>query len=164
MIFAMFITLTGLQAQAGLKVQKVDASEVPQAVLDAQAKYFSGIAVNLWEKQSGSVRERSGERFVANFQYEGQKARARYYPNGTAGTATSYYLTAKELPQVIQDAAAANYPGYQLNTGEKVTALTQAKTVFRLRLRKGAQKLVVYVDESGKELSKDSLPGEITAE
>ncbi len=162
-VFALIMAFSAAQAQAGFQVQKVDASEVPQPVLDAQAKFFPGFTVNVWEKQSGSIRDRSGERYVATFQYEGQKTRARYYKNGTAGTATSYH-SGKELPQAIQNAAAENYPGYSLNSGEKIVALEAQKTVYRIRLRKGAQKLVVYVDENGNEISKDSLPQEMTVE
>ncbi len=162
-VFAMIMAFSTVQAQASFKVQKVDASEVPQAVLDAQAKFFAGLTVNVWEKQMGSIRDYSGERYVANFQYEGQPTRARYYKNGTAGTATSYHV-GKELPQTIQNAAAQNYPDYKLNSGEKITALETGKTVYRIRLRKGAQKLVAYVDENGNEISKDSLSNEITEE
>jgi len=150
-------------AQISLKVEKVDASEVPQAVLDAQESYFSGITVNVWEKQSASARDRSGARYVANFQLDGQKTRARYYANGTGISATSYYV-AKELPQNIQDAAAANYSDYRLNSGEEIMLLNQNETIYRLRLRKGAQKLVVYVDENGDEISRSEVPDEVEAE
>jgi len=162
-VFAIIASTLSLNAQANLKVEKVDPAEVPQAVLDAQAKYFPGITVNIWEKQSASLRDKSGSRYVANFQNEGQKNRARYYSNGTAGTATIYYV-AKELPQAIQNAASNNYPDYMLMSGEQITVLAKDKSAFRIRLRKGARKLVVYADENGNELSKDNLPVEMTEE
>ena len=162
-VLAMLTLTFNLSAQAGASVQKVDASEVPQAVLDAQNQYFPGITVNFWEKQSASFRDKSGARYVANFQNNGQKTKARYYSNGTGGTATAYHV-AKELPQAIQNAAASNYPNYKLLSGEQITALAKSKSAFRLRLRNGAQRLVVFVDANGNELSANSLPNELTTE
>ncbi len=163
-VLMLFVAATfAANAQVTVSVKKVDAAEVPQAVLDAQESYFAGTTVNLWEKQSASARDRSGARYVANFQLDGQKARARYYANGTGISATSYYV-AKELPQDIQDAAATNYGGYRLNSGEKIMLLNQNETIYRLRLRKGAQKLVVYVDENGDEISRSEVPDEVEAE
>ncbi len=155
-----FMAAFAANAQISLKVEKVDAAEVPQAVLDAQEGYFAGLTVNLWEKQSASARDRSGARYVANFQLDSQKARARYYANGTGISATSYYA-AKELPQNIQDATASNYGGYRLNSGEKIMLLSNNKTIYRLRLRQGAQKLVVYVDVNGKEISPENVPTDV---
>lgn len=152
-----------LHAQLQFSVQAVAAEEVPQAVHDAQAGFFPGITVNVWEKQSASARSKSGDRYVANFQKDGQKSRARYYANGKGISATTYY-TAKELPEVIRTAAAENYAAYQLTSGEAIQVLNQQKSFFRLRLRKGAQKLVVYVDANGQELSKDSIPEEVVEE
>lgn len=162
-VLAMLTITFNLSAQAGINVQKVNASEVPQAVLDAQNQYFAGITVNLWEKQSASFRDKSGERYVANFQNSGQKTKARYYTNGTGGTATAYYI-AKELPQAIQNAANSNYPNYKLLSGEMITTLTNNKSVFRIRLRSGAKKLVVFLDANGNEIAPNSLPDEVTIE
>lgn len=149
------------KAQLTFKVEKVDASSVPQTVLSAQEQFFPGITVNIWEKQMATAKDKSGDRYVANFQKDDQKTRARYYNNGKGITATSYYL-AKELPQEIQNAAAANYPGYTLTSGEQIMWLAQSKSLYRIRLRKGAQKLVVYVDANGKEINRDDVPSEAT--
>ncbi len=160
-LFLFFVaTVFVANAQATFTVQKVDASAVPQAVRDAQEKFFAGITVTYWEKQTASAKNKSGDRYVANFKKDGQNTRARYYTNGTGISATSYY-TAKQLPQAIQDAAKTNYAAYTLTSGEQIQLLNQSKSFYRIRLRKGAQKLVVYVDGNGKELSKDSVPTEV---
>jgi hypothetical protein len=155
MLFTVFAFV--MQAQVTVNIQKVDASAVPSAVINAQAGYFSGVTVKYWEKQTGSAKDKSGDRYIANF----DQTRARYYSNGTGGTATTYYA-AKQLPQAIQDAAAANYAGYALISGERVVVLATSSEVYRIQLRKGAQKLVVYVDANGQEISKSSLPKEVT--
>lgn len=144
-------------AQATLTVQKVDASAVPQAVLTAQNAYFPGVTVTYWEKQTASAQDKSGDRYIANF----DQTRARYYTNGTGITATTY-LTAKQLPQAIQDAAKTNYTGYTLTSGEQITVLPTGVIYYRIQLRKGAQKLVVYVDANGQEIAKDNLPKMVT--
>lgn len=165
LLVAMFFLATtmALNAQISGSTQRIDASAVPQEVLNAQANYFPGSIVNVWEKQSASGKNNSGYRYVATFKNNSQSTRARYYADGTGATATSYYAAAS-LPQAIKDAASANYPNYRLNSGEQVYVLAADQTYFRLRLRKGAQKLVVYVDETGKEIAPNQLPEEVTEE
>jgi len=148
-------------AQIGASVQAVNADDVPAAVISSQASYFPGINVNVWEKQTVRGQSKSVERYIANFQNSGQKARARYYTNGVGTTATTYF-SGSQLPTAIQDAAAANYSDYTLESGEQIIALPKDDVFYRLRLRKGAQKLVVYTDESGNEVSGDNLPEVMT--
>ncbi len=145
------------QAQVGVTIQAVDADDVPAAVISSQATYFPGANVNVWEQQTASGQSNSAERFIANFQNNGQKARARYYPSGAGTTATTYY-SGSQLPTAIQETAATNYEGYTLESGEQIIALPTSDIFYRLRLRKGAQKLVVYTDENGAEVSLDDLP------
>ncbi len=145
------------QAQIGVTIQAINADDVPAAVITSQANFFPNVNVNVWEKQTANGKNASGERYIANFQNNGQKARARYYPHGQGTTAVTYYISS-ELPTEIQEAAATAYEGYSLNSGEQITLLETSDVYYRLRLRKGAQKLVVYVDENGEELSIDEVP------
>lgn len=157
-----FIASTfAVYAQVGVTVQPVNADDVPAAVISSQASYFPGINVNVWEKQTVEGQSESAERYIANFQNDGQKARARYYTNGVGTTATTYF-SGSQLPTAIQDAAAANYSGYTLESGEQIITLPTDDVFYRLRLRKGAQKLAVYTDESGNEVSADNLPEMMT--
>lgn len=158
-LFAMATTMM-MHAQ-NFTAQKVSAESVPQVVRDAQAADFPETTVTMWEKQTKTgVKGNTGIRFVAIFQLDGAKTRARYYNDGKGISATSY-LTAKQLPQAVQDAAKANYAAYTLTSGEKIQVMSKGTVVYRVRLRKGAQKLVAYVDENGKEVSKDKVPAEI---
>jgi len=156
-ILAFIATTFVAQAQVGVSIQKVNADDVPAAVISSQASYFPGVNVNVWELQTAKGKNNSAQRYIANFQNNGQKARARYYQSGTGTTATTYY-PGSQLPATIQETAAANYEGYTLNSGEQIVALPTSDTFYRLRLRKGAQKLVVYTDETGNEVSPDELP------
>jgi len=163
-LIALFATLAwAVNAQVSASSQVVDASEVPQAVQDAQASNFSGVTVNRWEKQSSTARTKSKTRYVAVFKKDGQNARARYHADGKGIYATVYY-TAATLPQAIKDAASTNYSGYSLRNGEEVTYFKNGSSFFRIRLRKGAQKLVVYVDENGAEKQKNEVPSEVTTD
>lgn len=161
--FALFVSVvTLINAQSvNYKVTVVQESEVPAAVVSAQNGFFSGVTVNRWEKYTTTAKDKSKDRYVAIFLVEGQNTRARYTYQGKGISATTYY-SGKKLPQAIQDAAAANYAGYTLLSGEMIKSLESGKSVFRIRLRKGVQKLVVYVDANGKEVSKDSLPSTVT--
>ena len=156
-ILAFIATTFAVHAQVGVTVQAINADDVPAAVISSQATYFPGVTVHVWEKQTASGRNTSADRYIANFQNNGQKARARYYPNGTGTTAVTYY-GGSQLPAEIQEAAATNYAGYTLTSGEQIVTLPTSDAYFRLRLRKGAKKLVVYTDESGNELSIDEVP------
>jgi len=151
------------QAQVGVSVQAVNADDVPAAVISSQTTYFPGVNVNLWEQQTANGRNESADRYIANFQNNGQKARARYYPNGTGTTAVTYY-SSSQLPAAIQETAANNYEGYTLESGEQIVTLPTSDIFYRLRLRKGAQKLVVYTDENGTEVSLDDLPSAMRKE
>jgi hypothetical protein len=156
-ILAFIATTFVAQAQVGVTVQSVNADDVPAAVISSQASYFPGVNVNVWEQQTAKGPNKSAERYIANFQNNGQKARARYYPGGMGTTATTYY-SSSQLPTAIQEAAATNYEGYTLNSGEQIVILPTSDIFYRLRLRKGPQKLVVYTDETGTEISPDDLP------
>lgn len=156
-ILAFIATTFVTQAQVGVTVQAINANDVPAAVISSQATYFPGVNVNVWEQQTANGQSNSASRYIANFQNNGQKARARYYPSGVGTTATTYY-SSSQLPAAIQEAAATNYEGYTLGSGEQVVVLATNDIYYRLRLRKGAQKLVVYTDENGKQVSLDDLP------
>ncbi len=156
-ILAFIATTFAAQAQVGVTVQTIDADNVPAAVISSQATYFPGVNVNVWEQQTANGQSKSADRYIANFQNNGQKARARYYPSGAGTTATTYY-GGSQLPAEIQEAVATNYEGYTLGSGEQIVTLPTSDLYYRLRLRKGAQKLVVYTDENGQEVSLDELP------
>jgi hypothetical protein len=163
LMLSIALTATTAFAQKAT-VEKVDASTVPQVVKDAFANDFSGASATSWEKQSGTnANNKSVEKYVATFQLNGVKSRSRYQTNGTGLSATTY-MTAAQLPQAVQDACKTNYVGFTLGSGEKIQSLKTDKFVYRARLRKGSQKLVVYMDETGKEVTKDKIPADIKAE
>ncbi|MEL7120109.1 MAG: hypothetical protein AAFO07_11730 [Bacteroidota bacterium] len=110
-VFLLSVCLTGtLMAQVNFSVQAISVEEVPEAVQTSQSGNFPGISVAQWEKQMASAQGESGTRYVANFKDGGnQLVRARYYTDGTGITATTYYA-ASQLPSIIKDAAARNYP------------------------------------------------------
>ena len=147
-------------AQLDFSVQKVSAEDVPANAIATQAASFSA-SVLTWEKQTASAKGNAITRYVASFTEQTKTVtRARYTNNGTGLSATTYY-TAEQLPTVLQDSAATNYPNYKLESGEKILYIPTKQNLFRIRLRKGAQKLVVYVDNNGNELDKGDLPLEI---
>ena len=159
MVFLLSLCFYGITfGQLNFSVQKISAEDVPASAIATQASSFSA-PVLTWEKQTANARGNAITRYVASFTEQSKTiTRARYTSSGKGLTATSYYSNASLLPTTIQEAAAANYPNYTLGSGEKITYIPTKHHAFRLRLRNGAQKLVVYVDNSGKELDKDDLP------
>lgn len=163
----LFTLLIGFSSQAqkasvNFSTEIVAVTEVPVAVQSAQDKYFPGITVRQWKKLSASA-QRTGSRYLAVFNQQKNNTRAKYEVNGKGLTAyTSYALSA--APAAIKSAVASQYSAYQLTRVEKITSLTKGKAAFRTTLRKGAQKLTVWLDENGNELKPQQLPTEITTE
>lgn len=53
LLFILYLALSSsTHAQITLGVQKIDNIEVPQAVKDAQEKYFPGVVVMVWDSHS----------------------------------------------------------------------------------------------------------------
>ncbi len=164
-VFLLSVCLYGATfAQINFNIQVIAAEDVPEAVLSSQAEYFSDISVLSWEQQTASGPNGSLNRYVASFQ-EADKTvtRARYMENGVGITATTYHPGSK-LPSVIQEAATENYADYRLMSGEKLLLLPTGKYLYRIRLRKGGKKLVVYLNKNGEEISRDDLPKEVVEE
>ncbi len=158
-VFTLNVQAQGFRFSAG----KVDASEVPQAVKDAQAAAFSGVEVTWSKQEAAGPNDNSGTRYIANFPYSGDPTRARYTKDGQQLLVSTYYRSG-ELPQDIQNVAADNYPDYQLIRASKNVLPQEGQTVFRLTLRNGAQKLTVFTDENGNEISRDDLPDDLPEE
>lgn len=159
-LLAFAATITSAFGQAGWSTSKVNAASVPQEVVSAQSTEFPGTSVTLWEKQTTTGDQgNSSVRYVANFMLSGAKTRARYSNTGQSLWATSY-LTASQLPAAIVNAVKTNYSGYTLASGEKIMNKSKNQTIYRVRARKKAQKLVLYLDESGNEVSKNQVPAE----
>lgn len=142
--------------QANGKV--VDASAVPEAVKNTQAQNFPGTTVNRWELHSSSNAKKSFQKYVAIYMQDGLRARARYKEDGTA-LSSSKYFNAEKAPEVVKTAA-TRYSGYTLNAGEEVKTFAKGKTFYRVRFRKGGQRMVVLLDEAGNEVTKDKAPEE----
>lgn len=152
------LPILSTQAQATWTRSVVKEAEVPIAVKNTQTVMYPNVKVDRWEKATGTVNEQSKTKYIAIFKQFNQRVRARYQSSGTGLSATTYFLGTK-LPQAIQDAAATNYSEFKLKSGEKIQSLTgPEKYVYRIRLRKGSQKLVIYVDENGKEIEKGEVP------
>jgi len=154
-------TTVVVQAQGSFTAKAIDASEVPQVVLDAQSSLFSGSEVDQWRIQEGEGgRGNSGTNYIATFVLEGQRTRARYSEDGKGIVAVTYFK-ANELPSAIQESASTNYSDFQLVRGEFIRGLQEGKNVYRISLRDGAKRLVVFVDENGNEIKKENVPEEM---
>lgn len=163
-VFGLLISFSSQAQQASIKLttEIVAASDVPESVRAAQENYYPGITVRQWKKMSATG-QKTGSRYLAVFNQNRTNTRAKYEINGKGLSAyTSYALSS--VPAAIKSATTSQYAGYQLTKVEKIRALTKGKEAFRVGLRKGAQKLIVWLDENGNELKPQQLPTEITTE
>ena len=160
-LFPILIVLTlPVRAQTGPVVTRLALNEVPAAVASSFGKDFPGVQVIQWEKHT----QRSYTKLVAIFDQDGIRRRARYQPDGTGISASSYYLfnRLQQLPEAIQKFARDRHPDYRLGSGERIVSLRSGDSIYRIRLRKGASLLVVYLNESGVEMDKTKLARELT--
>lgn len=132
----------------------VEAAEVPEAVKQAQDVAFTGLSVTRWEQRSGKSDQRNFTHYVAVFKQDNRTTRARYDSNGKSVAVTKFF-TADNAPDVVKSAA-TRYSGYTLAGGEE--AVTDKGTFYRARLRQGAKKLTVFLDQTGAEVEKKNQP------
>lgn len=139
-------------------------ANVPSAVVTSyKAKYATGKIVK-WEKRTYTgAAGNTYVKYVAVFDQDGIRNRARYKEDGTGLSTTTYYWfkNVTKLPQAIQDYAKTKYPDYKLTSGEKELSLKSGKYVYRIRVKKGPTQVVVYLNEKGEEVSKDNVDIEI---
>ncbi|WP_038031746.1 hypothetical protein [Thermonema rossianum] len=161
LLLVLLVIAGGAQAQKmGVKV--LNEEEVPAEVKATHDRLFPGVKVIRWEGHKWvNKNDKERGKIVAVFDYEGVRTRARYRPNGKALSASSYYK-ADQLPASVASAA-ARYEGFELKGGSKTWSLkdTSKAPVYKLRLRKGAQVLSVFVDEQGNEIEKNKLSEEL---
>ena len=129
-----------IQAQNSFVVSKLDLEDVPAAVSASFASQFKETKVVRWELHAIKGEMRNLDKYVAIFDQDGIRSRARYLQNGDGITVSSYYLFKRleRLPDAVRAFAKTNYPDYQLGSGEKIESLKISRYVYRIRLRKGA--------------------------
>ena len=149
----------GKQRQTTLG-KAVQASDVPEAVRKTFTEKFPGVTVTRWERRNVSNKKgTSVTRYIAVFTQEGLSARARFADNGTALSSSRYFNPGK-APEPVQ-VAAKRYEGFSLTGGEEIRTGKEGKLFYRVRFRKGAQKLVVFLDDTGAEVTRDKAPEEL---
>lgn len=140
--------------------ERVEASEVPQEVQSAFSSANPGVTSIQWEKHE--VKGANGKdftKYVARYQTADGRARARFKQDGTP-LSSSRYLKAQSLPSNIQSVATAKNPGFTLIGGEQLTT-RKGETYYRVRMRKGASKMITLYDSNGAEVNRDRLPDEL---
>lgn len=134
-----------LFAQLSFDVEKIEASDVPDVVISEHESRFTE-DIRRWEKHTTVVGEKTTIWYVAIFSIELRTTRSRYDQDGTAISATTYYL-AWGMPQEIKDHVESNHPDYKLASGERITIFDTDKVYWRIRARDGLTKVVYYMED-----------------
>ncbi|MEL6972391.1 MAG: hypothetical protein AAFZ63_03650 [Bacteroidota bacterium] len=159
-------TLVSLSAQeykGQFTVTVVEASAVPTGIAQSQEANFPGIAVRQWKKQEYSNKRLNSVQYLAVFTQNGQNTRARYQADGRSISSYATYRP-EALPTPIQTTLATDYPDHILTGAAEITSLQQGWSGFRIRLREGNQKLVVWLTAEGSPISLQQVPSEVSAE
>lgn len=169
LIFTGMLAILGVaaaQAQEGsvtFNFVNVEPSEVPPAVIQAQAEDFPGSTVDQWKRHEASTENHEGERYIAIFKIDDKYSRARYKPDGEG---ISYYTVYRpaQLPAPVTSYVESNYEGYRIMSANYIGSLVKDTAAFRISLRKGAMKAIIWLDEQGQLVEADSIPAEMAAE
>ncbi|GAB4398548.1 MAG: hypothetical protein OHK0053_17430 [Microscillaceae bacterium] len=166
-LFVLFLAGLGfnpIQAQVTLQGTKVEESQVPQAVKEAYQANFSAPVVR-WELHSKSRNDKSKEKYVAVFKEGAQNARARFKTDGTY-ISSSIYLKAADIPQNIQSAAVAAFPGMQVRSGVKTKVAKSGQEFYKVYLMKTGvrQRSTFICDVNGQAITKEKMPAELSEE
>ncbi|MEL6654841.1 MAG: hypothetical protein AAFY48_01335 [Bacteroidota bacterium] len=159
----MLVSLSAQEYKGQFTVTVVEASAVPSGVAQSQAENFPGITVRQWKKQEYNNKRLSSVQYLAVFTQNGQNTRARYQADGRSLSSYTTYRP-EALPTPIQTTLQTDYADYTLTGAAEITSLQQGWTGFRIRLRKGNEKLVVWLTAEGTPLSPQQVPTEVSAE
>jgi hypothetical protein len=157
-------TASAQEKSATGSVQKVDAANVPANVAKAFSEDFPTGSIIRWELHTVAGDKGSGKKYVAIFDNADKvRSRARYKEDGTGRTATEYYWGANvsKLPQGIRDYAAKKYADHKLTGAEKEINLRTDKSAYRVKLRKGAAKVTVWLNADGTEVGAKNIDPEL---
>ena len=164
LIFALSVLSLGAQQYQGqFAVTLMDAGAVPSAVVQAQDSNFPGITVRQWKKQEYQGKRSSSTQYLAVFTQNGQNTRVRYTDTGR-GISTYTTYGPEALPTPITETISTTYADYSLTGAAEIASLQQAWSGFRIRLRKGGQKLVVWLNADGELINPQGVPQEVSAE
>jgi hypothetical protein len=144
----------------GVNFEKIDAAQVPDPVKTAFAAANAG-ATPTWEKHTARGKaDKSFTKYVAVFATaDGMKNRARYKEDGTV-MSSSKYMKADKMPDGIKAGMKSKYPDFTATVAENIKG-KDAKSVYRVKSKKGSAKLTAYFDENGNEITKDKVTDEV---
>lgn len=149
----------GGQAREGrMSGQTIDASQVPDAVKSAFAT--TGATAIRWEKQDAKGKAaKSWVKYVAVYDQNGNRVRARFREDGTA-MSTSTYMKADQLPAVIKAAAESKAQGQRIMLGEEIKT-KKGEIYYRVISRGGGSRTISIFDANGQPVSKEKMPEEL---
>jgi hypothetical protein len=144
--------------QGKFTAEKIDAGSVPEAVKKSQESYFPDAKVAQWKKNALVTKQgKAFTQYEAVFMYEKrQLASARYEPDGK-GKLLAVLSGEPGLPQAVKEAAKAMQPEFTVKGGLLLRVLSSGKEGYRVTAQKGVQRLYLWLDASGKELSQDYI-------
>jgi hypothetical protein len=138
--------------------QTIDASQVPDAVKNAFSA--TGATAIRWEKHEAKGKsEKSSVKYVAIYDQNGIRSRARYKEDGTA-LSSSKYLKADQLPANIKSAAETKAQGMKVMGGEEFKT-KKGEVFYRVFTRGGGSKTVTVFDSNGQPVTKDKMHEEL---
>jgi hypothetical protein len=143
----------------GNNQHQIDPAQIPAAVKASQESAFPDVTVIAWETRNLSGHGQFVSKYTAVFTQEEKKNRARYKGDGTL-VSLSKYFNSNETPSLIKNLE-SKYNGYDLKSTEQIKTYLKEKVYYRAHFYKGKKKVIVYVDDNGKELGNDKVPPEV---
>lgn len=160
LFLALLVAFPSLQAQHNYNSVKINASDIPPAVLETFHQNYPQSEVKQWEKLTRTYEFVTYNKYVAMMVDDGLITRARIKEDGTALTATSYFRGKQrsKLPENIKNYVATNFSELKLVEVEKTLLFEDNSTYYRIFLQKGVEYKYLYLNLAGTLLEDDAIP------
>jgi hypothetical protein len=155
-------TFYSTYAQRKNDQKQIDPSQIPSAVKTAQSTAFPTVTVARWEVRDVIANRQYVTKYVAVFVTDNTTVRARYKGDGTL-VSSSKYFDGEHGPGQIKNLG-SKYNEHTLRSAEEIKTYAKGKVYYRAHFYKGKKKIVVYTDDSGKEIVDEKLPAEVKEE
>jgi len=161
LIFLMCLVVAIVSAQSALELVPIDTAEVPQSVIQNHNMYFTGATATDWHKQIHMASSDStGNTYIATFVFQGYPTQAQYSYEGNA-IAASMQVQQEVLPDPVKALVDSQYGMFDFVKGQNIRSMQSGMEIFKITLTDGAEEMVLYADDKGKEIDHGSLPSEL---
>lgn len=160
-ILLLSITIATAQYQ-DIERTKIEKSQVPEAVTDAQQRQFREGFVTQWKLHLQNNKYQDDVTYyMAKFKKGGAHGNYAYYSTEGELLAYSLFKNGFDLPESIQDYCFTNFRDTKIKSAEFIDLENPKQFIYRVRLNQQGQLQYLYFSNDGQLIEKERLPAKI---